>query len=93
MVESLTSLNKLRYMKLLGNNIKGGQELYNKSNSKYVPAFEKYSRENKAALVWFFCLTYPRKICLALPSQGCSNGSYFLSKSAIGTKCIIISIN
>ncbi len=41
-------------MQLFGNDIEGGLELYKKLNPKYVPAFEKFSPENKAALALYF---------------------------------------
>lgn len=41
-------------MRLFGNNIEGGLELYKRLNPKYVAAFEKFSTEDKAALALYF---------------------------------------
>ncbi len=41
-------------MQLFGNDIEGGLELYKRLNPKYVPAFEKFPPEDKAALALYF---------------------------------------
>ena len=41
-------------MRLFGNDIEKGLELYKRMNPKYVPAFKKFSSEDKAALALYF---------------------------------------
>lgn len=53
-------------MQLFGNDIEGGLELYKRLNPKYIPAFEKFSSEDKASLALYFLPHSSRKDVLGV---------------------------